>query len=94
MASRDSNESLNIDALGVKVKAQGADLKVPLLVVMAFGALGYMGWQHHESQTRDAQRMSEQLSELVYVMSLTQEDRNRLQLSMPDSLRRKVRTNP
>ena len=83
-------ESLDLEGMGVKVQARGKDVKAPMLLFILAGGIGYFGWLHHDASMRELQMIREQMAENTYVLSLSQADRERLNLQMPDSLRRRV----
>lgn len=77
--------------IGLKVKAQGDRVARVLAAAAIAAPLLFLAYKHHENGDQKLDALGEKMSEVVYVLSLTQADRERLNLSMPDSLRRKAR---
>ncbi len=81
---------------GWRATAQGRDT-ITVLLVGVLIALGYLHHQSNDQRAQDAaaqhQRIEEKFSEMIYVISLPQDARERLNISMPDSLRSKMRRN-
>jgi len=82
---------------GFKIRARGYDI-LTLLVVVGIALLGYLFWEHKidakASQVeivKAVEKVADSQSELSYLISLTAEERSRLKLDMPESLRRRVR---
>ncbi len=79
---------------GWKATATGRDTILVLLVGVVV-ALGYLHHQSGEQRAADIQaqhqKIEDRFNELVYVISRPQEERDKLNLSMPDSLRAKTR---
>lgn len=82
---------------GFKVRARGYDI-LTLIVVVGLVLLGYMFWEHkgeakaaQAEVTKAVEKVADSQNELAYLISLTPEERSRLKLDMPDSLRRRVR---
>lgn len=76
-------------------KLSGQGVIYIAILAMALGAISYMLWvdvrenrtiSHSEHQT-----LQDGIEELVYVQSLDDQERKKLNLRMPDSLRTKVR---
>lgn len=90
--------SIEAEAGGVKVKATGERVATYVLVSIIGAVFAWAALKHHdgtETNHREVQQnhreVKEALSEVTYVLSLSQERRERLRLEMPDSMRRKVR---
>lgn len=91
-------ESMEVDAPGgFKIRARGYDI-LTLIIVVGLVLLGYMFWEHRgeakASQievTKAVEKVAESQAELSYLISLTPEERSKLKLDMPDSLRRRMR---
>jgi hypothetical protein len=82
----------------MRARVRGHDIIVVILVVMLFCAVGFLVWDHdHRSAQRiealstGQQEVIDEVSALTYVMTLTAEERTKLSLSMPESLRKKLR---
>lgn len=72
---------------GITILTKSKDL---IWVVAVVSLVGVLAWQHKE--LLDSQIiLSERIGELVYVSSLSFEDRAKLNIVMPDSLRKKLR---
>jgi hypothetical protein len=61
-----------------------------LLIVTCCAGLLTFGWFHHSEMKAESARLESSISEMVYVMTLTDEERAKLHLSMPESLRQRV----
>ncbi len=79
---------------GWKATVQGQSTIIVLLV----GCLVGLGYLHHQSQDQRAseavaqhQKIDDKFNEIIYVLSLSQPDREKLNISMPESLRGKTR---
>lgn len=90
-----ASDEVGADVLGIPVKIKGLNM---LVVAILAVALGYIVWdvdakisEHHATMLTQSQNLQETMDEFVYIQSLAEEDRMKLKLSMPDSLRRKVR---
>ncbi len=89
------SEEVSVDAAGFPIKVKGLNT---LVVVILSVALGYIVWDtraqisaHHATMIGQSQQLQETMDEFVYIQSIAEEERMKLKLSMPDSLRRKVR---
>ena len=83
---------------GFKLRARGHLVYVTIIIIMCTGALAYLVWDHAREQGESVKAMTanqkailDAQQETTYVLTLTQEQRERLKLRMPDSLRSKVR---
>lgn len=78
---------------GWRATAHGRDTILVLLVGVVI-ALGYLHHQSQEQRLADSSaqhtKIEDKFNEMIYVLSLPQADRERLNLSMPDSLRAKT----
>ena len=84
--------------IGMSFKGQSQQLLVILLIFTVAGGLGYMLWEHSQDEKtskgdiiKAVQKISDSQEELSYITSLTPEDRAKLRLDMPDSLRKRLR---
>ena len=99
MAEQRNSEQFDVEGFGLRARVRGHDIIVVVLIVLLFMAVGYLIWQHDVSSTErinvlnsGQQQVIEEVSALTYVMTLSVEDRAKLNLSMPESLRKKLRT--
>lgn len=99
MAEQRNGGHLDVEGFGLRARVRGHDIIVVVLIVLLFGAVGYLVWDHdHKNSERmtvlsaGQQRVIEEVSALTYVMTLTAEERAKLNLSMPESLRKKLRS--
>lgn len=76
---------------GWTAKAKGERTPLWMLVVVCIAGLAVAGWMHHDKGHDDHQKVNERFDEVIYMLSLTQEERARLSINMPDSLRQKLR---
>lgn len=85
-------EVIELKAAGMEAKRTGrAILGENTLVLIFFCALSYFGYVHHTSNEEALRRVYEATVENTYVLSLSQPEREKLQIAMPESLRRKLR---
>ena len=86
---------------GTKIRARGYDILV-IMVIVGITLLGYVLWEHkmearagqqqmEEKVTKSLDKVAQSQEELSYLISLTPEQRARLSLEMPESLRRRLR---
>lgn len=85
------DESLEVGAGPVTVRAKGKSLSVHVYIALIVAGLAILGYKHHSQGDEMLQKILEATTENTYVLSLSQADRERLNLAMPDSLRRKLR---
>lgn len=90
-----AGDELGVDVAGMPLKVKGRDM-LTLLILGA--ALAYIVWdvhtkidEHHHTMLSQSTQLQETMDEFVFIQSLPEEKRLELRLSMPDSLRRKVR---
>lgn len=81
---------------GIRIEFRGVQI-IAVLVLCGMAAIGTATWTFAEaSKDRDTQMIDRQtkvetaILEMTYVLTLSQEERQALQLDMPDSLRAKV----
>jgi hypothetical protein len=87
---------VKIGWMGFRLEGKGRAV-VGVLLALAVVAILMAGGYAHDKKNEEAstQRqkehtaMEERLNEVVYVLTLSQQERERLNLSIPDSLRRK-----
>ena len=86
---------------GTKIRARGYDIMV-IMVIVGITLLGYVLWEHkmeakagQESMkveiTKSLDKVAQSQEELSYLISLTPEQKAKLNLEMPESLRRRLR---
>jgi len=78
--------------------AEGGNIVKLMLIVMGFAFLGYMVYQlntelkaMNTQAAHEHKQLAEGVSEMVFVISLSPEERKRLGIAMPRSLRDKIR---
>lgn len=83
---------------GIKVSAKGPYVVGFLVGLVLVGCLAYLLNQHDTKTAAGEKLLAEQqvhlqegLSEMIYIMSLTEQERKALGVTMPESLRRKLR---
>ena len=88
-------EEVGVDVAGFPLKIKGREM---LTVVVLSAALGYIVWDtrsqiatHHATMLQQSVQLQETMDEFVFIQSLPEDERMKLRLSMPESLRRKVR---
>lgn len=77
--------------LGIHFKGTGPIGMLALMIVCGFSGVVALFYYHHQDVKSDSLKIEASVSEMVYVMSLPDEERRKLRLSMPDSMRAKVR---
>jgi len=85
---------------GFSFGIEGQNIIKLLLIMVGFAFLGYLIWQVGEQMKSSNKQAAEEhkqladgIAEMVYVISLQPEERKRLGLTMPRSLRNKSRDN-
>jgi hypothetical protein len=93
LLSLNEEQLLELEGFGMKGKVRGrrlfSDHGAILLLFFMFSAFMYY---HHTTTLELLAKNLEATTENTYVSTLTQAERERLNLSMPESLRRKMRT--
>lgn len=100
MAPRESDE-VAIEAAGTKLSAKGRDISLVMLFSALVFAVGYTSWsdskdireslQKHEAQSKARNdSLDKRMQEAVFVLTLTEKQRQELHLEIPDSLRDRV----
>lgn len=85
-------ESLEIKGPGgLNAVMKGERTPTMVFYAISVGALIYLGLVHHDRMEADNKEMKQAFSEMVYMMSLSTEERSKLRLDMPVTLRNKVR---
>lgn len=72
-----------------KAKLQGAQSIYIAILLLSLVATGYMLWAETQSSHNEHVTIQQGIDEMVYVQSLTDEQRKSLNLTMPDSLAKK-----
>lgn len=80
-------DELEVSGMGWKAKLTG---KQSLLYGLFLALVCGSAWSFYKTHEEHAQ-LRDLFSEVVYVLSLKPEDRERLRLDMPDTLRSKMR---
>jgi hypothetical protein len=84
-------DELEVSGMGWKAKLSGRQsLLFGLLLVCVMGS-AWSFYKHREEVHEEHAQLRELLSEAVYVLSLKPEEREKLRLDMPDTLRSKMR---
>lgn len=93
-----ANGDVKIGWMGFRLEGRGrAVVSVVLSALVIAAVLGGLYFHDVRSETANALRahehmqIEERLNEVVYVLTLSQDQRERLNLAVPDSLRRKQR---
>ena len=100
----DKRHTITIPTPWGKVEIRGISSVLSIILAL-LSVMVYGGWDHiqdtqarrgvaqaeHKSITGEVQQVEERLTEVIYVLSLSQEERTKLKLEMPDSLRRRAR---
>jgi hypothetical protein len=95
--TKEEQEQIDFAGFGMRTRVRGHDVIVVVLVVLLFGALGYLVHEHDLKSVKivdelslSQQKILNEVSALTYVMTLSPEDRVKLRLDMPESLRKKL----
>ena len=91
-------ESLSWEGMGVKAKVAGDKVASAVLIVGAALAIVYFLHQHEgksakasENTQAEVREVKEEIQSLTFVLTLSEEERKKLRLDMPSSLRARTR---
>ncbi len=90
--AHEAEETLDVKGFGTEVKLKGAGilskngLTLALICLLIFAI-----YKHHTDNEAALTRIYEAMAENTYVLSLPQAEREKLQIAIPESLRRKMR---
>ena len=84
-------ETFGVKAFGMELNATGQNLVWLVLALAVVGGFAYFLYMHHTTTQEADSRILDKLNEMVFVMSLPQDKREKLEIDMPDSLRAKIR---
>lgn len=94
--ARISGGGVKIGWMGFRIEGKGRAVVGVVLAAIVVGALGVGLYVHDarseassKERSREHVQLEDRLNEVVYVLTLSQEQRERLNLAIPDSLRRK-----
>jgi len=73
--------------MGWKFRARGS----LVIIILLAGALGYFLWRHDETSKDQGAATIQAIQEMAFVLTLTEEERKALQLTMPASMRERMR---
>lgn len=96
--TRVAGGGVKIGWMGFKLEGRGRAVVGVVLSAVVVGAIG-VGLYVHDARSEagsnqrshEHMQLEERLNEVVYVLTLSQQDRERLNLAVPESLRRKQR---
>lgn len=83
-----ADDSVDIKTPLGTVSAKGSQAVAVVLAATVLAGIAWAGYKHHEINEQKLDSLAERMSEVVYVISLPQEKREALNLSMPPSLRK------
>jgi hypothetical protein len=96
--SEKNGGSLEVEGFGLRTRVRGHDVIVVILVLVVMFGLGFLLWQHdrdtaviHAELAANQKALAEHMEDMLYVLSLSETDRQKLNLAMPDSLRKRKR---
>lgn len=82
---------------GTHVRFYGKELVTVIAFLLIAGGLGYLIFQHskesHDAQTllsQNQQLLNQHMDEMIWILSLPEKERERLNVAMPESLRSKL----
>ena len=84
-------ETVGVKAFGMELNATGQNLIWLVLALAVVGGFSYFIYMDHTTSQEADSKILEKLNEMVFVMSLPQDKREKLEIDMPDSLRAKIR---
>jgi hypothetical protein len=91
-----SGGDVKIGWMGFKLEGKGRAVVSVVLALVVIGVLMAGGYAHDRKtdqsgaqQTHEHAQIDERLNEMIYVLTLSSEEKERLKLQMPESLRRK-----
>ena len=93
-AAMDAEETVGVKAFGMELNATGQNLIWLILALAVVGGFSYFLYMHHTTTQEADSKILEKLNGMVFVMSLPQDKRDKLEIEMPDSLRAKIRRKP
>ncbi len=83
---------------GTRIKFYGRQLTNVLLIAAVVVGVGYLIYQHDSKSSETMAKiqlnqtvLAEHMDEMIYVMSLSEKEREKLNISMPASLRSKLK---
>lgn len=91
-ADRPAREALRFKGFGIEAMANGKQATIILLAAACAVGLVYAGLKFADKMTDDHREVRDAMAEMTYVLSLPTAERERLNLAMPESLRRKTRS--
>ncbi len=84
-------ETVGVKAFGMELNATGQNLIWLILALAVVGGFAYFLYMHHTTSQEADSKILEKLNEMVFVMSLPQDKRDKLEIEMPDTLRARIR---
>ena len=97
MVENTQQDEVEVKTPAGSIRARGTDL-IAIISAIAVGLMVYMQWEHRieakaaQTEVVNAmQQVADSQSELSYLISLTPDERTKLNLDMPESLRKKIR---
>ena len=83
---------------GISIRTRGQWAYLTVVILLCCGFVAYLVWDHARDQIDAVKALAgnqkailEAQQETTYVLTLTPEEREKLNLRMPDSLRQKIR---
>lgn len=92
VAQNEGQETIELKGAGLEAKVTARRLLGENTLLLVLGcALAYAFYAHHTSTEDALRKIFEATVENTYVLSLNPEERERLKITMPESLKRKIR---
>lgn len=92
VGQNEGQETIELKGAGLEAKLTGRRLLGEnTLLFLFFCVLAYAFYAHHAANEEALRRIFEATVENTYVLSLNPEERERLKITMPESLKRKIR---
>lgn len=88
----DEQESVRAELpWGASITARGPGVVIAFIVALSTASIAFLVWQHDVGTKAALSAVQNSVEDLTYVMTLPQDKREQLQLTMPDSLAAKMR---
>lgn len=88
---------MDVEGFGMRARVRGHDIIVLVLLLVLFMGVGYLILEHDKRSSErinllaiSQQEVVDEVAALTYVMTLTSEERSKLKLEMPESMRKKL----
>lgn len=76
--------------MGVTVRASGKQVTLIILVILGVGVIFWLIREHDLKNSETHEVLAEKLETIGYILTLNEEERKKLKLGMPGSLRKQL----